>query len=309
MRSKIAAINEEKGIQLGDLSTDFKSIMEDMTATAQDKHPKGSFRRLFWDEQVKALRKSDARQIRWHPALIRWCLHLKFISSGAYHAIRNSGLLTLPSERTLRDYTNWIRAGVGFNSAVDEQLLKEINVTEERHKYIMLCWDEMKIKEGLVFNKHTCELVGFTDIGDINNDLTLLEQDVDNPQSQDVASHILLFMVRGLFTKVNFPYVHFATRNASADTLYPIVWETVERLQACGLTVMALTSDGASPNRKFFKMHGDKKNLVYKTSNPFEEDRYIYFFSDVPHLLKTTRNCFSNSFSHMKSRALWVSMV
>ena len=87
--------------------------------------------------------------------------------------------------------------------------MKEINVTEEHHKYIMLCWDEMKIKEGLVFNKHTCELVGFTDIGDINNDLSHLEQDIDSPQSRDVASHVLLFMVQGLFTRVNFLYVHF----------------------------------------------------------------------------------------------------
>ena len=174
MRSKIATVNEKSGVQLGELSSDFRSVMEDMTATVHDKYPEGSFRRLFWDEQVKALEKSDARQIRWYPALIRWCLHLKFISSGAYHAIRNSGLLTLPSEWTLRDYTRWIRAGTGFDSAVDEQLLKEIDVTEERHKYLMLCWDEMKVKEGLVFNKHTCELVGFTDIGDINNDLTVL---------------------------------------------------------------------------------------------------------------------------------------
>ena len=151
-------------------------------------------------------------------------------------------------------------------------------------------------------------MVGFTDIGDINNDLSHLEQDIDSPQSRDVASHVLLFMVRGLFTRVNFPYVHFATNNASADTLYPMVWETVERLQACGLTVIALTSDSASPNRKFFKVHGDGKNLVYRTKNPFQEDRYIYFFSDVPHLLKTARNCWSNSFSHKKSRALWVSV-
>ena len=245
---------------------------------------------------MKALGKSDSRQIRWHPALIRWCLHLKFISSGAYRAIRNSGVLTLPSERTLRDYTHWIRSGVGFYSAVDEQLMKEINVTEERHRYVMLCWDEMKVKEGLVFNKHTCELIGFVDIGDINNDLNCLEHGADSPP-RDVASHMLLFMVRGLFTKTNFPYAHFATKNASADTLYPIVWEAVERLQASGLTVIALTSDGASPNRRFFKIHGNGKELTYKTKNPFEEDCYIYFFSDVPHLLKTARNCWSNSFS------------
>ena len=69
----------------------------------------------------------------------------------------------------------------------------------------------------------------------------------------EMLPHTLLFMVRGLFTKVDFLYAHFAIKNASADTLYPIVWEAVERLQACGLTVIPLTSDGTSPNRKFSK--------------------------------------------------------
>ena len=35
------------------------------------------------------------------------------------------------------------------------------------YRYIVLVWDEMKVKEDLVFNKHTCELVGFTGVGDI----------------------------------------------------------------------------------------------------------------------------------------------
>ena len=106
MRQKIAILTEKHGVQLGDLSLDVKEVMENLTTTVHEKCPEGSFRRLFWDEQTKALSKSDSRQIRWHPALIRWCLHLKFISSGAYHALRNSGILTLPSERMLRDYTH-----------------------------------------------------------------------------------------------------------------------------------------------------------------------------------------------------------
>ena len=77
MRSTIIAVmNEKSGVHLGKLSSDFKSIMEDMTATVHDKYPEGSFRRLSWNEQVKAFWKSDARRIRWHPGLIRWCLHL-----------------------------------------------------------------------------------------------------------------------------------------------------------------------------------------------------------------------------------------
>ena len=96
-------------------------------------------------------------------------------------------------------------------------------------------------------------------------------------------------------------------QSVSADTLFPIVWEAVERLEACGLNVIAFTSDGASSNRKIYKVHGDR--FGYKTKNPYHDDQYIYFFSDVPHLMKTTRNCWSNSFSHQQTRALWVTCV
>ena len=94
-----------------------------------------------------------------------------------------------------------------------------------------------------------------------------------------------------------------------ADVLYPIVWEAIKRLESLGLKVLFITCDGASANRKFFKMHATEKNdLAYKTLNIYSEDqRFIYFFVDTPHLLKTTRNCFSQSFGHSNKRAMWVS--
>ena len=47
MRSKIAAVNEKNGVKLGELSSDFKSIMEEMTSTVHEKHAENSFRRLL----------------------------------------------------------------------------------------------------------------------------------------------------------------------------------------------------------------------------------------------------------------------
>ena len=85
------------------------------------------------------------------------------------------------------------------------------------------------MKEGLVFDKHSCELIGFTDLGDINKDLTRLEEECESSiPCSTVASHMLLLMVRSLFRSVNFPYAHFATRNITADTLFPIIWDAVE---------------------------------------------------------------------------------
>ena len=46
----------------------------------------------------------------------------------------------------------------GFELVLDEvdvQIVKEANVCDDKNKYIVLLWDEMKIKEDLVFDKNT----------------------------------------------------------------------------------------------------------------------------------------------------------
>ena len=78
-------------------------IMNENTVTVKKTYAEGSFARLLWDEQLKAASAKDPRQVRWHPVLIKWCLNLKLLSGSAYHALRTSGFLRLPSERTLRD--------------------------------------------------------------------------------------------------------------------------------------------------------------------------------------------------------------
>lgn len=304
--------NKKDGIIVNeDIHSDLESIMIEMSPKVKEDNPMDSFRRVFWEHQLEALRLKDKRQIRWPPAIIKWCLHLKFLSGGAYHALRSS-FLVLPSERTLRDYTHFIQAGIGFLSDVSVQMIKEAKIESVKDTHVVLMWDEMKIKGDLCFNKYTCELIGFTNIGDINNQLDQFEQQCVNPSSmtRTVASHMLVFMVRGIFTSLEFPYAQFPTTGITADSLFPLVWEAVYNLESCGFKVVAFACDGATPNRKFFAMHGGNKKLIYKTTNIYSDDPKdeIYFFSDVPHLLKTTRNCWSNSFAHRWSRALWVSI-
>ena len=78
-------------------------------------------------------------------------------------------------------------------------------------------------------------------------------------------------------------------------------WEVISQLEGIGLKVIGITCDGAAANRKFFKyhMHQSEKpdgGVVYKTKNKHASDnRDIFFFSDVPHLVKTVRNCWLSS--------------
>ena len=138
-----------------------KSLHQDLTKIVQDNQrkefPENSFQRLFWDQQMQSLTVQDNRQLRWHPMIIKWCLHLKMISSAGYHAMQSCGFIKLPSERTLRDYTHLIKFATGIQPEVSAQLRKEAKMEsiEEWQKFVAVVFDEVKIKEDLVYNKHT----------------------------------------------------------------------------------------------------------------------------------------------------------
>ena len=312
LKSKLKEATEKWGICVDkQLEDDLQAIMVENTKEVSQKYAENSFHRLFWDQQLKALKVQDKRQVRWHPMMIRWCLSLKLLSSASYSALRSSNLLLLPSERTLRDYTHFVKAKPGFDPGIDDQLCRQAKIDSipEYQKYVCLAFDEIKVKEDLVYDKHSASLMGFVKIGDVNDHLSKFEENTSSVTLKpDLATHILTFMVLGILSNLEFPYVSFPCSSLSGDQLYSLVWGCVRRLEACGFKTIALTCDGASANRKFLKLHNSSKGITYKTKNPYaNEDRPIFFISDPPHLIKTVRNCWANSHSHSCTRNLWVS--
>ena len=94
---------------------------------------------------------------------------------------------------------------------------------------------------------------------------------------------MLVLMVRGLFSQLEFPYVQFPCNELSGDQLYEPLWEAVGRLERCGFCVMALVCDGLAANRRLFRLHAPESTAsdVYKVQNPYSTDGrflYIYFF-------------------------------
>ncbi len=168
----------------------------------------------------------------------------------------------------------------------------------------------MKIKEGLVYNKYTGAVVGFINLGDVNDSLLQMENEDSHPA---VAKYVLVLMVRGLLFDLKFPLAHFGTQGVTADILQPLVWEAVPLLELTGLKVLCVTADGASPNRKFFRMHKLDVTESKLVRNPYssETGRWLFFYVDPPHLVKRVHNCWSHSGAsgtrHMQVRNINIS--
>ena len=288
-----------------ELSEDFKTLF-----TGCDQEHVPPFMKLFWEEQQKYVHASSSSSVRYHPMVIKYCLNLAAKSSSAYSDLRydsktGSGILVLPSLRTLRDYKNYIHPQRGFNTHVIIELETKTALFSPAERFVTLLLDEMKIQEDLVWDKYTGELIGFVDLGDTTTNYATL-QDV-----KELATHVLVFLVKSVVNPLSYSFTTFATTGANSYQIFTLFWKAVSLLENINLKVIAVTADGASPNRKFFRMHkqidgGSDQTVVYRTKNLCSKDeRFIYFFADVPHLIKTTRNCLANSGSGRATRYMW----
>ena len=246
--------------------------------------------------------------------MIRFALNLKYLSTSAYNALRN--FIALPSQRTLYDYTHVMQVTSGVSYPIIDRMKADMNfeACSYAERMIGILLDEIKIKSGIVFNKCTGKLVGFVDLGGVNSDLEALERslssDTESKAKVQCADSMLVLMARRILKPSStFPVAQHPTSSLKGEKLYPIVWDVIEAMQMNKFQVVYITCDGYSANRKFFRISKDPTESLpfpYKTQNPFKPDDQIYFFCDVPHLLKTARNCFSNSFAHSHSRMLKV---
>ena len=304
LESKLAVATDQDGVTLTDeLHNDMKKMAASFTKQVYSSYPEGSFQRLFWDQQIKASGYGNAKSMKWHPLFIKWSLYLKHLSGKAYELLRKSGCIKLPSQSTLRDYTHHIPAKIGFSAEVDQHLVDTAFLSCEMNKYVLLVMDEMHIKHDLVYDKHSGSLIRFVDLGNTNNQILEFEKALSaETTDRTLASTMLVFMVRGLLCKFNYPYVQFACNDISGSQMFDPMWEAVSQLERLGFCVLGLCCDGASPNCRLWKLHNDQDELVYKVPNLFADDeRDFYFISDPPHLLKTIRNSFCNP-----KRRLWV---
>ena len=89
----------------------------------------------------------------------------------------------------------------------------------ERNVFVV--FDEMRIKSDLVYKKSTEKLIGFLEMGEINDEIKAF-QDKCNDQLEECidcefATYVNAFMVRGIFTSLAYPFGYHASTGHSSD--------------------------------------------------------------------------------------------
>ena len=93
-----------------------------------------------------------------------------------------------------------------------------------------------------MYDKYTGNLIGYTDLGEVNNHLLTFQRMVESDMSKpaQLAKSMLTFMVKGLFTELKYPYAQFPCTKLTGDCLFQLFWEVVKRLERVGLRVTSL---------------------------------------------------------------------
>jgi hypothetical protein len=130
LEENIKKLVEKDGIRVDkELHEDLKKVVVEKSSHAnKEVFEEGTYQHLFWEQQKKQALRMDARAMRWHPLMIKWCLALRQNSPSAYSFIRESGMISLPSDRTLFDFSQWTNVQSGFNVAVIEKLGEELDL-------------------------------------------------------------------------------------------------------------------------------------------------------------------------------------
>ena len=225
-------------------------------------------RSLFQAQLMNSQRRRKG--MRWSKTDKLFCLQFYYKSPSAYKFVRKC--LALPSVSTVRSFVRGAvgRIDPGFNNVLLTLVELRIKHLPERDRQCSLVFDEMSLKSQLAYDKNLDYIVGYTADGKL-------------------ATHVLVFMIRGLSMKwkqaISF---HFTHNTVASATLAEFIIRSIQRLHDIGLSVRCIVCDQAATNVCALKQLGFDQDHPQIHCHGVTHAVHVVF--DVPHLLKNVRN-------------------
>ena len=197
---------------------------------------------------------------QWPTDDLYYAVSIRAMSQKTYSFLRTSLKLPLPSPSTLNRFMNRFRCEPGTMSNVLRLLQHFTSDFGPLEKLTVMNFDEMSVKSLVEYDRSTDSVYG--------------------PHSD-----VQVIMIRGLVKQFKQP-VYFDFDETMSSEIFNSVVASVE---ACGLNICACVCDMGGKNRKFWKELGINEDANF-ISNPTCYDRKIFFFADIPHVIKLYRN-------------------
>ncbi|XP_071642190.1 uncharacterized protein [Temnothorax longispinosus] len=236
-------------------------------------------------EIISAASKRDTKNRRYSEEWTMLCMMMNIRSPSYYEFLRKNNILPLPCIRTVRSYWSLIDIKCGFDEQFQRLLKKhfEDKTPLERHGILLL--DEIHLRNSLAVCSRNLTYVGLTDFGQ------------EKPQStdiQDQATHGLVLMFQSLASSYTQPIAVFASKNpVKGEELAKLVLKAITYLENSGAMIHGVIADGAATNAKMWSLLGVSGTMdCTKTwfTHPIDDNRKIFAFSDIPHVIKNIRN-------------------
>ena len=145
-----------------------------------------------------ALRLTKAKSSKGNRYESNWLLHcllLHIKSPKAYKHLRDTELMPLPHPSTLRRVLSGLPIQYGFAEFVFKALEEEVKGLPPQQRMGVLVFDEVKLREGIEYDRNNLHLFGFTDFGQFT------EEYEERGGRDKLADHALVFMFRSLTSK------------------------------------------------------------------------------------------------------------
>lgn len=238
---------------------------------------------------VAAAKQKDLRGRRYTKDWIMMCMLMNIRSPAYYEFIRKNEIIPLPCTRTVRNYFSLIDSKCGVDNKFFELLKLKFQSKDPMQRHGLVVCDEINLRKSLAVSSKDLTYAGLTDFGN------------DGPRATDIddqATHGLVLLFQSLADKFTQPIAVFASKNpVKGDELAKLMVKAIILLEQSGALIHGIIADGAQTNTKMGTILGIDRTIDNCNSwfpHPLDNERRVFVFSDIPHLIKNVRNRLHN---------------
>jgi hypothetical protein len=285
-RAKSLKVKHQKILQeLKSARQKIRALDEDDILNKINKLNMSAAQKMLLSECINVCKYKRKTSRRYTSEWLLLCLLLYIRGPASYKFLQTNDILPLTAISTVKGYLSRINLKCGVDDKFFELFKLKMQEKNKYQRHGILIFDEMQVRESIELNVKNMKLYGIQDFG---------EDNVQTSKTSDQrANHALVFMFSSVADQFCQPIAIYAAGPTKGTCIAQLIIAVIRKLEKHGAIIDAVVCDGATTNRKMwneFGISGKIDTPVNKITHPSDDNRFLYFFSDAPHLIKCLRN-------------------